>query len=141
MSLQRFVDAQQGDYARALAEIRDGRKVSHWMWYIFPQLRGLGRSGMAERYGIEDLVEARGFLADPVLGPRLIGITRALLAHEGVEAVDIFGSVDALKLRSCATLFEAAGGSELFGEVLTRFFGGNRCSRTLEMLADVERRR
>jgi uncharacterized protein (DUF1810 family) len=106
--LARFVEAQAGDYATALAETRAGRKRSHWMWYIFPQIDGLGFSSMARRYAIKSLDEARAYLDHPVLGPRLVEITEAALAVEGRSAHEIFGSPDDMKLRSCATLFARA---------------------------------
>ena len=134
MSLERFHQAQTEDYAQALREVRSGRKVSHWMWYIFPQLRGLGRSATALHYGIEDMSEAREFLADPVLGARLREISAAMLAHDGQSPEDILGPVDALKLRSSATLFEAAGGGEVFAALLDTFYDGERCPATLELL-------
>jgi uncharacterized protein (DUF1810 family) len=125
--LQRFVDAQDADgaYDRALAELRAGRKRSHWMWFVFPQLAGLGHSGMAERYAIGSLEEARAYLAHPVLGPRLHEATRALLAAPvGPSADDIFGRVDAMKLRSSMTLFMRAAPEEpLFQQSLERFYG------------------
>jgi len=132
--LSRFHEAQAGTYDTALAELAAGAKVTHWMWFIFPQLRALGRSSTAEYYGIADLAEARAYLADPVLGPRLIACVRTLLGHKGAAPEAIMGPVDAKKLRSCATLFEAAGGGAEFGELLDGFYGGRRCSRTLELL-------
>ena len=103
--LERFVAAQAADHATALAELRAGRKRTHWMWYVLPQLRGLGTSPMAWRYGLAGLDEARGYLAHPLLGPRLLEGVAALNAHEGLSATAILGEVDALKLRSCLTLF------------------------------------
>lgn len=134
-NLGRFIKAQGTDYARALAEMRRGRKSSHWMWYIFPQLRGLGRSSTAEFYGIENIEEARAYAAHPILGPRLIEIFEATLAVEGKSAHDIFGSPDDLKLRSCATLFAqvSAPGSP-FERVLKKFYGGEPDSATLRLL-------
>ena len=134
MSLDRFVSAQRDTYAGALAEIRNGRKTRHWMWFVFPQLEGLGRSPNARYYGISGLAEARAYLADPVLGPRLVEISRALLAHSEHTAAEILGDVDALKLRFCATLFDAAGGDDVFQQILDRFFQGGKCGATLEML-------
>lgn len=130
MTLQRFLDAQADTYAAALAELREGRKRSHWMWFIFPQLASLGRSGTAKFYGIADLAEARAYLADPVLGPRLIACAEAMLMHPDRSAEDILGPVDALKLRSSATLFETAG-AEAMGRVLATFYGGERCAATM----------
>lgn len=135
MSLERFVAAQARIWPRPLEEIRRGRKESHWMWYVFPQLRGLGRSETAQRYGIADLAEARAFLADPVLGPRLVAISEAMLAHAGRRPETILGPVDALKLRSCATLFRAAGGHEaVFGAILAEFYDDEECRLTKELL-------
>jgi uncharacterized protein (DUF1810 family) len=125
---QRFVAAQDagGTYDRALAELRAGRKRTHWMWFVFPQLAGLGRSATAQRYAIQSLDEARAYLAHPVLGERLREACRALLAAPpGLSAQDILGGVDALKLRSSMTLFlRAAPDEPLFRQVLDRYFAG-----------------
>ena len=125
--LERFVAAQGagGTYERALAELRRGRKQSHWMWFVFPQLVGLGQSAMSRRYAISSLEEARAYLVHRVLGPRLRECTRAVLDAGVPDAEAIFGGVDALKLRSSMTLFqEAAPEERLFGEVIDRFYGG-----------------
>jgi uncharacterized protein (DUF1810 family) len=103
--LNRFVQAQEGDYDRALAEIRSGRKRSHWMWYVFPQIEGLGFSPTSRRYSIKGRAEAEAYLRHPVLGPRLVKCAEAALGVEGRSAFEIFGSPDDMKLRSCATLF------------------------------------
>ena len=103
MTLERFVAAQEGVYDRALEELREGRKRSHWMWFVFPQIAGLGRSETARRYAIRDRGEAAAYLAHPVLGPRLVGAARAMLAHRGRAPEAILGPVDAMKLRSSAT--------------------------------------
>ncbi|KAA2244199.1 DUF1810 domain-containing protein [Salinarimonas soli] len=134
--LDRFVTAQAPAYAGALAELTAGRKRGHWMWFVFPQLRGLGHSPMAERYGVASIAEARAYLAHPVLGPRLVACTRTMLAVEGRSAHDILGSPDDLKFRSSMTLFEAAaGGSEdVFGRAIERFYSGKRDERTLDLL-------
>ncbi len=117
--LERFVQAQQAVYAAVCAELRAGAKRSHWMWFIFPQLRGLGSSPSAQHYGLASLAEARAYLDHPVLGARLRECTRCLLLLEGRSAAEIFGYPDELKLRSCLTLFErAAPQEELFGEAL-----------------------
>jgi len=129
--LGRFVEAQAGSYATALREIRAGAKRSHWMWYIFPQIAGLGHSATAQHYAIGSLKEAQAYLAHPVLGPRLMECVAALDALEGTTAERVFGSVDAMKLRSSLTLFEAAGGH--FGGTITRWFG-ERDARTLALL-------
>jgi uncharacterized protein (DUF1810 family) len=134
--LSRFVAAQTPVIADALAELRAGRKRSHWMWFVFPQLRALGRSPTALRYGLADLAEARAYLAHPLLGPRLVECTRAVLGVEGRTAHDILGSPDDLKFRSCMTLFAAADPAEpLFVQALTRFFEGQPDPLTLELLA------
>jgi uncharacterized protein (DUF1810 family) len=133
--LDRFVAAQAAAYAQALAELRAGRKRSHWMWFVFPQLAGLGRSETARFYAIASLAEARAWLAHDLLGPRLIECTRAVLAHRDSSAEAIFGPVDAMKFRSSMTLFEAAGAREPFGEALHLFFGGVRDPVTLGLLA------
>lgn len=135
--LARFVSAQEAVYLAALAELEVGRKRSHWMWFVFPQLSGLGHSPMALRYGIGSLDEARAYCDHPLLGPRLSQCTRAVLGHPGAEAVDIFGTVDALKFRSSMTLFEAACGNvePVFAAALAAFYGGARDERTLALLA------
>ena len=133
--LKRFADAQKGDYEIAREEIRKGKKRSHWMWYIFPQIRGLGRSSMAYRYGIESLEEARAYLADPVLGGNLREISGILLELETNDAYRVFGSPDDMKLRSSMTLFALVSEEgSVFHGVLDKFFGGRMDSRTLQML-------
>ncbi len=135
--LERFVAAQDagGTYDRALAELRAGRKTSHWMWFVFPQIAGLGRSGMAQRYAIASLGEARAYLAHPVLGPRLRECAAALLAHHGASAERILGGIDAMKLRSSMTLFaRAAPDDPVFADVLDRYFGGAADEETLRRL-------
>lgn len=133
--LQRFVEAQRGTYEQALAELREGGKRSHWMWFIFPQLTGLGHSEMAHRYGISGLDEARAYLAHPLLGPRLEEATRAVLRWEDRSAHQLFGSPDDLKLRSCMTLFAAAAPQQpLFRQVLDSFFAGKPDQQTLSRL-------
>lgn len=133
--LQRFVDAQAGSYATALAEISAGAKRSHWMWYIFPQVAGLGRSPMAQRYAIVSLDEAHAYLVHPLLGPRLIACTEALQGLSGSDPVAVFGPIDAMKLRSSLTLFEAAGGPPVLGEALDRWYEGVRDPATQAILA------
>jgi uncharacterized protein (DUF1810 family) len=133
--LDRFVEAQRSSYAAAIAELWGGRKRSHWMWYVFPQLVGLGRSAMSERYAIASLVEAEGYLRHPTLGPRLIECTSAVLAIEGRSAHDIFGSPDDMKLRSCATLFELVSAPDSpLARLLAKYFGGERDRQTLHLL-------
>lgn len=139
-SLKRFVFAQRRSYDTALTELRRGRKQSHWMWYVFPQLRGLGRSEMSWHYGIADLDEARSYLAHPVLGPRLAECGAAVLAHAGTPAEAIMGSVDAGKLRSSMTLFAAIEGAPpVFDRILDQFYGGRRCPRTLDRIGKSQR--
>lgn len=133
--LSRFVEAQAGSYADALAELRAGAKRTHWMWFVFPQVEGLGTSPMAQRYALAGPDEARAYLAHPVLGPRLQDCTRAVLAVEGRTLHEIFGSPDDLKFRSSMTLFEiAAGPGSVFSEALDRYCGGERDAATLGRL-------
>jgi uncharacterized protein (DUF1810 family) len=133
--LERFVKAQQGSYEDALAEIRAGLKRRHWMWFVFPQLAGLGRSETARYYGIASLDEARAYLAHPVLGPRLLECVAAVLAAPAASAESMLGPVDAMKLRSSMTLFQRAAPSEpSFGAVLERFYGGVRDGATDALL-------
>ena len=133
--LDRFVRAQQTAYPAALAELRGGAKRSHWMWFVFPQIAGLGQSETAVRYAIADLAEAREYLAHDILGARLRECAEAVLAWGGRRsAAAIMGPVDAVKLRSSMTLFEAAGGLAPFGAVIAAFFGGERDERTLALV-------
>jgi uncharacterized protein (DUF1810 family) len=152
--LQRFVDAQDSDgtYERALAELRAGRKTSHWMWFVFPQIAGLGQSEMSRRYAIASLEEALAYLEHPVLGPRLLACCSALLGHEGRSAERILGPVDAVKLRSSMTLFARAaelasprrasdsdasrglGDLAVFARVLGRYFDGEADAATERLL-------
>jgi uncharacterized protein (DUF1810 family) len=133
--LTRFVEAQDGIYERALAELRAGEKRSHWMWFVFPQVAGLGRSSTAQRYAIAGLDEARDYLAHPVLGPRLVECSEALLAVEGRDASQIMGYPDDLKLRSSMTLFaEAADDLAPFARVLEKYFDSSPDPATLERL-------
>ena len=133
--LERFVRAQDGTYEVALAEIRGGRKRSHWMWYVFPQCAGLGYSETSQHYAIRSVAEAQAYLAHPVLGSRLMECVEAVLKVPGRTASAIFGSPDDLKLRSCATLFAQVSPPEsVFEQVLDRYFGGERDPRTLEWL-------
>ncbi|MDG4825792.1 DUF1810 domain-containing protein [Asanoa sp. WMMD1127] len=133
--LSRFVDAQDGVHERALAELRAGAKRSHWMWFVFPQIAGLGRSSMAQAYAISGLDEARAYLAHPVLGPRLRESATALVDGAASDAERIFGPVDALKLRSSMTLFAHAAPDEpVFRAVLDRFYGGAEDDATLSRL-------
>ncbi len=133
--LQEFVQAQDRHWPQILAELRDGRKATHWIWYVFPQLDSLGRSQMARHFGLTGRDEAADYLAHPVLGPRLRDATELLLRHEDTAPEDILGPVDALKVRSCMTLFEAVPGAPgCFREVLNRLYAGQRCSVTREAL-------
>jgi len=135
-TLQRFLDAQATDYPVALAEIRRGYKQSHWMWYIFPQIQGLGFSSFAQYYAIRDRQEAGAYAQHEVLGPRLVEISEVLLALPSTDANDILGSPDDLKLRSCMTLFAALpGANPVFQAVLQKFFQGRPDERTLQILA------
>ena len=131
--LERFVDAQEDVFDTALAEIRDGAKRSHWMWFIFPQLAALGQSATAKRYGLESLKEAHAYLDHPVLGTRLRECVNALQALLPAKAEQVFGPIDALKLRSSLTLFDAAGGGPQFAAALDRWFGGAD-AKTLALL-------
>ena len=134
--LTRFEEAHRRDFATALAEIQTGRKRTHWIWYIFPQLRGLGRSYTAQYFGIPDLDAAKAFLAHPILGQNLLSITRALLELEENNPTRILGTPDDLKLRSSMTLFEAAASEHPeFAAVLEKFYSGKRDPLTLELLA------
>ncbi|MEO7456989.1 MAG: DUF1810 domain-containing protein [Gemmatimonadaceae bacterium] len=133
--LARFVEAQSADYARALDEMRSGRKRTHWMWYVFPQLAALGRSDMARRYGIANADEARAYMQHPVLGARLNEVSRAVLAVDGRSALEIMGSPDDVKLRSCATLFAEVSGDPVFRQLLDKYFDGRPDATTLRLLA------
>lgn len=133
--LSRFKKAQEQNYAEALCEIQKGHKQSHWIWYIFPQIAGLGRSGTAEYYAIRDLGEAKAYLADDTLREHLLEISRALLTLESSDAENIMGWPDNLKLRSSITLFhEADPEEEVFQQVLDKFYGGVSDQRTLQIL-------
>lgn len=133
--LGRFKAAQEWDYQQALSEIRAGRKRSHWIWYIFPQLQGLGRSSMCALYGIKGMGEAEAYLSDEVLRARLIEISQALLELNAQDPVAVMGHIDALKLRSCMTLFSLARNTDpVFQAVLNRYYGGEPDKRTIELL-------
>jgi uncharacterized protein (DUF1810 family) len=139
--LDRFVAAQQQVYPRALAELRAGQKHTHWMWFIFPQIAGLGRSAMAQRYAIADDGEARAYLAHPLLGQRLADCTDTILGWSGRKtAEEILGSVDAIKFCSSMTLFEAAGGGARYARAIEEFCGGKRDGLTITRLAALEPR-
>lgn len=132
--LQRFIDAQNESYVRALEEIKAGRKRSHWMWFIFPQLKGLGRSSASMFYGINGLDEAREYLAHPILGERLREISQVLLQLATNDANAVFGSPDDMKLRSCMTLFDNISPNDIFADVLDKYFDGQRDCRTLSIV-------
>lgn len=135
-NLQRFVEAQETHYAMALRELEQGQKASHWMWFIFPQLAALGRSNRAWFYGLSGLAEAEAYLAHPLLGPRLVACVRELLRHAPTAPRVLLGEVDALKLRSCLTLFHAAKPAEpLWEEALRAFYAGEADALTLKLLA------
>jgi uncharacterized protein (DUF1810 family) len=133
--LNRFVEAQEVNYSQALAEIRDGRKRSHWMWYVFPQFDGLGHSSTSKRYSIKTLAEAEAYLRHPTLGARLAECCEVLLKVEGRSAREIFGSPDDLKLRSCATLFASVSASgSVFERLLDKYFDGRRDDQTIRLM-------
>ena len=132
--LARFVDAQAAVYPQVLAELRAGRKRSHWMWFVFPQLTGLGHSAMAQHYAIASLDEARSYLSHPVLGARLCECSALVLGLDHRSVHDIFGSPDDLKFHSSMTLFDRAEPDAVFGECLRKYFGGTGDPRTLALL-------
>lgn len=139
--LARFAAAQDagGSYQRAVAELRNGRKVGHWMWYVFPQVAGLGQSPRSKLYALSSVAEARAYLADPVLGPRLRECAEILTGLSGRTAEQVFGGIDAMKLRSCMTLFQhAAPGEPLFREVLEQYFGGLPDPMTERLISPAE---
>jgi uncharacterized protein (DUF1810 family) len=137
--LERFVTAQRDDYERALSEIMNGRKRSHWMWYIFPQIGGLGSSAMSRRYAIKNQAEARAYLDHAVLGPRLLACVEALLSLEGRSVEQIFGFPDDRKLRSCATLFATISPSgSVFHRLLERYFQGKPDAATLRQMVSLK---
>ncbi len=139
--LKRFITAQDagGTYQRALAELRAGRKTGHWMWFIFPQVAGLGLSPTSRRFAISSLDEARAYLAHPVLGARLIECARVLTGLESASAEAVFGGIDAMKLRSSMTLFQQADPAEsVFGAVLGQYFGGRRDPLTEDAITDSQ---
>jgi uncharacterized protein (DUF1810 family) len=135
-SLERFTDAQKNTYGTALAEIQQGRKQSHWMWFIFPQIAGLGFSETSRFYALKDLKEAAGFIEDPVLGSRLVNISRELLKLKTNDAHRVFGSPDDLKLKSSMTLFSMVPGADpAFQQVLEKFFHGEKDTKTLQLIS------
>lgn len=132
-SLERFVTAQERMYPRALEEVKNGKKVNHWIWYIFPQLKGLGTSNNSRYYGLDGVEEARAYLAHPILGARLREITTVVLQSDK-SVDDIFGGIDTVKVRSCMTLFNETADDDLFAQVLEKCFEGKADNKTLELL-------
>lgn len=133
-NITRFLDAQdsrRNGYSVALREIMAGEKISHWIWFIFPQLRGLGHSHMAQYYGIVDRHEAEDYLNHPVLGSRLREITEALLNHSDKSAISILGGIDAMKVRSCMTLFDCISPGDIFEKALNQFYNGERDTKSI----------
>ena len=138
MSLSRFLDAQKDTYAIALNEIKKGRKTSHWMWYIFPQIKGLGFSETSKYYAIKDKREAQEYLNHEILGPRLMEISTALLKLETNNPVSVFGSIDSVKLKSSMTLFSLLENTDpIFQKVLDKFFGGEKDEKTVRILTTI----
>ena len=139
MRLDRFIEAQAPVYAQALGELRAGQKQSHWMWFIFPQVAGLGQSAMSRAYAIQSIDEARAYLAHPVLGARLRECCQTVMNLRIKSAEEIFGSTDAMKFRSCLTLFTETDHDEvLFFNLLEKYFDGDADEATLEILSDLE---
>lgn len=132
--LDRFIKAQEQYYETALQEIRNGRKESHWMWFIFPQIKGLGYSDISKYYAIQSRSEAKAYLAHPVLGKRLEEISEALLDLETNNPIDVLGGIDAKKLQSCMTLFWLIGGVNVFADVLMKYYGGELDWGTVELV-------
>lgn len=136
--LEMFVEAQDTVWSDVLSELSAGKKTSHWMWFVFPQLAELGKSHMAQLYGIEDLAEAKAYLGHEVLGPRLAEVARLVLSHQGQDAAEILGKVDAKKLRSSMTLFAAVPDApDAFKQVIDAFYGGTPCPLTIKALANT----
>ena len=135
-NLDRFIQAQEKAYPYALNELKEGRKRSHWMWYIFPQLRGLGHSRMSNYYGISGVEEANAYLENPILDQRLREVCKTILGLETNDAKEVFGGIDSLKLKSSMTLFDLASPNDVFDRVISKFFEDKRCNRTLLTLSD-----
>lgn len=136
--LERFISAQESVWESVLLELREGEKRGHWMWYIFPQIIGLGSSSMSKRYAIRDLAEAREYLAHPVLGNRLREAMSVLLTHRGRKsAYEIFFNIDTVKLRSCVTLFDIVSPGDMFADIIDAFYYGRPCARTLSILNSI----
>lgn len=134
MDLEKFLAAQEDTYTQALKEVKEGRKASHWIWWIFPQMKGLGLSYNSNYYGISGLEEARAYLDHPVLGQRLREITGVFLNLAGKTAKEVFGGTDAMKVRSCMTLFDKVADDGLFRQVIDRYFDGKADRKTLKLL-------
>lgn len=134
MNLERFIKAQEYNYKIALDEIRKGRKESHWIWYIFPQISGLGYSDMAQYYGINDLEEAKTYIDNEILGDRLIEISNELLKLNTDDLIYVLGNIDTLKVKSCMTLFELVSNNPVFSEVLEKYYNGERDEKTLQLI-------
>ena len=132
--LYRFLSAQENEYPISLREIQNGSKQSHWIWYIFPQIKGLGHSYQSEYYGIANRQEAEAYLAEPTLNARLREITLALLDHKDKTAQQILGGIDTMKVKSSMTLFDIMSPNDIYAEVLNTFYYGQRCQRTIEYL-------
>jgi uncharacterized protein (DUF1810 family) len=134
-NLKRFVSAQALSYRNALEEVKNGKKTTHWMWFVFPQIKGLGNSPFSIKYSIKSMEEAKAYLDHPTLGPRLIEITSALLLIEDKTALEVLGSPDDMKLKSSMTLFnEIIEGDSVFNEVLQKYFNGEKCLKTLSLI-------
>ena len=134
MNLERFIKAQEYDYKIALEEIRKGRKESHWIWYIFPQISSLGYSDMAKYYGINDLEEAKKYIDNEILGDRLIEISNELLKLNVKDLTYVLGDIDTLKVKSCMTLFELVSDNSVFSQVLEKYYNGERDEKTLQLV-------
>ena len=132
--LNRFIQAQESAYSYALQELKEGCKRSHWMWYIFPQLRSLGHSRISNYYGISGIEEAKAFLENPILNQRLREVCEAILGLETNDAIEVFGGIDSIKLKSSMTLFDLASPNDIFDRVLDQFFDGQRCNRTIKTI-------
>ena len=136
--LNRFIEAQDTAYPYALHELKEGCKRSHWMWYIFPQLIGLGHSRMSNYYGISGIEEAKAYLDNPILNQRLREVCEIILSLETNDAREVFGGIDSRKLKSSMTLFDLASPNDVFDRVLNKFFEGNQCNRTLTFINDKQ---
>jgi len=137
-TLNRFVEAQDESYEEIVQELKNGEKVTHWMWYVFPQIAGLGYSSTAKFFAIQDREEAQAYLDHPILGARLLECTKIVMAHQGKTAVEIFGDVDAMKFRSSMTLFMALpGGDWVFKEAIDKYFEGEPDPKTLDILSSL----